>query len=156
MRRLTLANHLGTPAASLDGHRIPGNSRCSHVWRVAEEHVLAPHLRGLFSVEAGSLAGLRRDLAELLGQLPVQRAVLFGSIARGEERTTSDIDLFVQVGTRFDKDAVEDALSAASARFALKFGIRFLRSERARSQVRRAAKPPLVDRILREGIEVRA
>jgi predicted nucleotidyltransferase len=127
----------------------------SHIWRLAEEHILTPLLRDLFRGEAGSLASLRGDLAELLKGFPIQRAVLFGSIARGEERPTSDVDLFVQVASRFDKTAVEDGLSAASSRFALRFGNPLSLLVLEEERVRVPPKPVLVKKVLEEGIEVR-
>jgi predicted nucleotidyltransferase len=127
----------------------------SHVWRLAEEHILTSLMKDLFRGEAGTLAALREDLGELLKGYPIQRAVLFGSIARGEERPTSDVDLFVQVASRLEKATVEDGLSAASARFALRFGNPLSMFVLEEERVRSPAKPTLVKSVLEEGIEVR-
>lgn len=55
----------------------------SHVWRMVEGHALAPVVTSLFRAEAESFSALRSDLEGLIRGLPVRRAVLFGSVARG-------------------------------------------------------------------------
>jgi predicted nucleotidyltransferase len=127
----------------------------SHVWRLAKEHVLRDVLVRTFQGEADSSRALKLELEGMLRPLPVRRALLFGSVARGDSRPASDVDLFVQVGTRAEKEAVENALGAASARFALRFGNALSVLVLDQSQVRRPANPGLIDRVLREGIELR-
>lgn len=68
----------------------------SQLWKLVPEHALVPELRELFESEHGLGRDLRRRLAvELRRILGVERAVLFGSVARGESRGSSDIDLLV-------------------------------------------------------------
>jgi predicted nucleotidyltransferase len=94
----------------------------AHLWLLSEEHVLYDTLTRLFADEASALNLLKRDLSVAIAKLPVKRAWLFGSIARGDERPTSDVDLFVEVRSRADRKSVEESLSALSAQFALRFG----------------------------------
>jgi DNA-binding transcriptional ArsR family regulator len=94
----------------------------AYIWRMAEGHALAPLLITLFRDEAESLNVLKTDLQTLVRGLPIKRAILFGSVARGDERATSDVDLLVLVRSHADKEKVEDALSRASLDFAIKFG----------------------------------
>jgi predicted nucleotidyltransferase len=94
----------------------------SHVWRLSQEHILSQPLARLFIEEAGSLTELKSELEKLIRQLPIEQATLFGSLARGDERPTSDVDLLVTVRNRIDKEAVEEALNAASFSFLVKFG----------------------------------
>lgn len=46
----------------------------------------------------------------------LERLVLFGSVARGEEGDESDVDVLVVVGDEDDRDVVEDLAFEASVR----------------------------------------
>jgi len=92
------------------------------LWRMATDHLLARPLTQLFDTEERSLQSLKSDLSVAIAKLPAKRAWLFGSIAKGEERATSDIDLLVEVGSPQSKQLVEDALSELTTRFIIRFG----------------------------------
>ena len=126
----------------------------SHIWRLASEHILRNVLVRVFREEADSLEHLKSDIAKLLRPLPVERAFLFGSTIRGDDRPTSDVDLFVQVGSRAAKEAVETALSRASPRFALRFGNPLSSLVEDPSQTKQPPNPDLIDRVMNEGVEV--
>ncbi|MFZ1024294.1 MAG: nucleotidyltransferase domain-containing protein [Thermoplasmata archaeon] len=126
----------------------------SHVWRLAPEHILRNVLVRMFRGEADSLKILKADIENVLRPLPVKRAFLFGSVVRGDDRPTSDVDLFVLVGSEAEKEAVEIALSKASSRFALRFGNPLSSLVLDRSQTRHATNPDLIDRVMNEGIEI--
>ncbi|HTT45129.1 MAG TPA: nucleotidyltransferase domain-containing protein [Thermoplasmata archaeon] len=126
----------------------------AHVWRLAREHLLCPVLVDLSRSEAALPKRLQRELERVLRALPVERAFLFGSVARGEGRPTSDLDLFVQVGSRSEKETVEDALSGASARFALRLGNPLSALVLDHAQMRHPTNPALIRRILSDGLEL--
>jgi uncharacterized protein len=126
----------------------------AYVWRLAREHVLCDALLGIFRAEAGLPKTLKLELENVLRALPIERAFLFGSVARGEGRPTSDLDLFVQVRSKSEKETVEDALSGASARFALRFGNPLSALVLDRAQMRHPTNPALISQILSEGIEL--
>jgi len=126
----------------------------SHVWRLAPEHVLRDVLIRVFQGEANSLELLKGDIETVLQPLPVKRAFLFGSIARGDERPTSDVDLLVLVESKAAKEKVEGALSRASSRFSLRFGNPLSPLVLDNSQTRRPAGPQLINRALVEGVEI--
>ena len=126
----------------------------AHVWRLSKEHLLSPSLAGLFRDEADSMKLLKSELQQTLLKLPIQRAFLFGSVARGEERSTSDVDLFVQVRSRIDKEVVEEALSEAGGRFALRFGNPLSPLVLDTAHIRKPANPRLMASILHEGVEL--
>ena len=115
---------------------------------------MAPVLTTLFSAEAESLATLKTDLQTAVRALPVKRATLFGSVARGDEQATSDLDLLVVVRSAIDKERVEDALSGASLDFAVKFGNPLSALVMEERQLRAPANPSLLKNIDREGIEL--
>ena len=126
----------------------------SHVWQLAQEHVLRDVLVNVFRAEADSSKMLKREIEILLRALPIQRAFLFGSVAQGEGRPTSDVDLFVEVKSRTEKEAVESALSAASARFALRFGNPLSGLVLDQAQLRHPSNPSLINQVRSEGIEL--
>lgn len=126
----------------------------SHVWRLSEEHVLTPLVRSLFETESRAMSQLRTELKAALTGLPVGRAVLFGSIARGDERATSDIDLLVGVRSRAERNLVEERLSGLSSHFALRFGNPL--STFVLEGASRVAKPSesFLTQVRRDGIEL--
>jgi predicted nucleotidyltransferase len=126
----------------------------AHVWRLAPEHVLRDVFVQMFRSEANSLELLTAEVETLLKPLPVKRAFLFGSVARGEGRPTSDIDLLVFVGSRAEKEAVENALSRASPRFSLRFGNPLSSLVLDSSASRPPASPQLIRTAVSDGIEI--
>lgn len=76
---------------------------------------------------------------------------MFGSIARAQERPTSDIDFFVEVDSEAEKTRVGGALNAAAPRLALRFGYRISPLVLTRAQIRKPSTPSLIESILREG-----
>jgi len=126
----------------------------SHVWRLSSHHVLSGQLINLFEQEQGALAVLKSELRSAVSRVPVQRAILFGSVVRGEERPASDIDLFVQVRTEQDKIRAEEVLSSASPRFARKFGNPLSSLVLTGAELRRSRNPSLMRNLMSEGQQV--
>jgi predicted nucleotidyltransferase len=126
----------------------------SYVWRLAERHTLVSVLKSLFRDEAGSMGALKSEIRNLIRGLPVRRAVLFGSVARGDEGPTSDVDLMLTVRSRADKQRVEETVSAASIRFAIRFGNPLSALVLEESHIRCPSNPTLLSNIRREGMEL--
>jgi predicted nucleotidyltransferase len=126
----------------------------SHVWTLARDHVLVEPLGRLFEFESSIFGRLREDLETAVKDLPVRRASLFGSIARGDEDSSSDIDLFVEVVASKELQSVQESLGTLSASFARRFGNPLSSLVLTRGQVRAATNPQLLDSIRREGIPV--
>ena len=126
----------------------------SHVWRLAPEHVMRDVLVRMFQGEANALQLLKGDIEALLQPLPVKRAFLFGSVARGDERSTSDIDLLVLVESKSAKETVEIALSRASPQFSLRFGNPLSPLVLDYSQTRHSPSPQLINTAMAEGVEI--
>ncbi len=126
----------------------------SRIWRFSSEHVLAELLTKMFLQEKRVPDQLGEELRRTLESLPVQTASLYGSVARGDERSDSDIDLFVQVADEAAKQLVADALGAASARFALRYGNPLSSLVLTRSQVAKKVNPALAKNIEREGVRL--
>ncbi|MCI4329760.1 MAG: nucleotidyltransferase domain-containing protein [Thermoplasmata archaeon] len=126
-----------------------------HAWSLSTEHALAESLRQLFEVEPAMLHQLRTKLEATLRPLPIERAILFGSIARGEEGPESDIDLFIETRGKAEKEQVADALGRASQEFALRFGNPLSNLILTRAEVGRGSNPELLGSIEREGLRLR-
>lgn len=123
----------------------------AHVWRISRHHILSGHLIRLFEEEERSLERLKSELQRAMARLPVKRSLIFGSVARREERPASDIDLFVEVRSLPDKDRVEVALTAATVTTSIRFGNPLSALVLTNDQVRRNSNPSLIQNILREG-----
>ncbi|MCI4363136.1 MAG: nucleotidyltransferase domain-containing protein [Thermoplasmata archaeon] len=112
-------------------------------------------MQHLFELEPAIFDQLRRKLEVTLRSLPIERAILFGSVARGDEGPGSDIDLFVQTQGRAEKELVADALARASQEFALLFGNPLSNLILTNAEVKRGSNPQLLESIEREGLRLR-
>jgi len=139
-------------ATLLDLRRI-GNSL---VYSLRDRHFLVREiLRPLFEGEAK----LQDRLSALLGQAlkegqkaKIITVAIYGSVARGEERPTSDIDLLVLVETEQTKRQIQDALDRFCENVMEEFGnipsLYVNTLAEARQKVQR--KLPLLQNILRD------
>jgi predicted nucleotidyltransferase len=122
------------------------------LWKFASEHLLARSVIQLFAEEGESLQALKSDLEEVVSKLPTERVWLFGSIARGEERPTSDIDLMVEVEGEASKQEVEDALIAMTTKFIVRFGNPLSPLVVDRTRKKRKLDPALLRTVQTEGV----
>ena len=131
------------------GRQVHGRS---FAWSWRQKHALSSGLASLFSLESDLRANLETEIArELLG-LPIQRALLFGSVANGDERADSDVDIFVQVRSQSDKARVEDALEKVRERVWSRFGNPVSSLVYTSAEVARPRNPDLLREIEREGL----
>jgi len=84
-RELDTLNHLGLIERSAVGKQV--------FYRANRNHPIFPELRALVAKTVGAIPTLRSALAPLADRISV--AFVYGSIARGEERAESDIDLLI-------------------------------------------------------------
>lgn len=120
-------------------------------------HVLNPALHELFRHEAEAEAGLRKLLRLRLSKLNVREAYIFGSVARGESRAESDIDLAVVIdepGPTVRAKAKLDELAAeVRERFGSQLGVH-LSTKPLAARVRGRVGRDLWQRIAEEGIRL--
>ena len=95
----------------------------AHLWHLTEDHVLASPLRSLFSFEASLPELFLRELRAALKSLPLQRAILFGSVARGTETGDSDVDLYLELNDFGSEEGVQAALTPIVVKFIRRYGI---------------------------------
>jgi uncharacterized protein len=126
----------------------------SHVWRLSSGHVLSDRLTELFVQERALLDTLKLEVKAAVSKLDVERAWLFGSVARRDERPTSDVDLLVQLNSLAEKGSVEEALGQLSTKFALLFGNPLSSVILTRAEVQQRQSRSLISTIQREGIPV--
>lgn len=94
-----------------------------HRYRLNFKHHLVRHgLRALFEAERNMVKTIASDLRPLLDGVVVA-AGLFGSFARGEAGTGSDIDLLVIVETAKQRERVSALLSDRLPEFAERYGL---------------------------------
>jgi predicted nucleotidyltransferase len=101
-------------------------------------------LAGIFRKTAG-LADVLREALEPL-ERSVQTAFVFGSVAQGKERATSDIDLMIVGTAKFEK--VVGALAAARERLRRELNPVVMAPDEFRAKVK--ARDRFVTRVLRE------
>jgi predicted nucleotidyltransferase len=130
-RELARLSHvaLAQTQEALSGLRLAGiverrSVGRSHQWRVVEDNILWPELRDLFRAERSMLPALLDDIRNGMPDGSTLRASIFGSVARGQERADSDIDLYLEVEDDAGLRRVETALEKLVPRIGRKFGAR--------------------------------
>jgi predicted nucleotidyltransferase len=126
----------------------------SYSWELSPDHVLFTPLANLFTVEANLKSELVRQVAEELESVPIRRAKLFGSIARGDEQSDSDVDLFLEIKDASRALQVSEALDRVRARIWKGFGNPVVPLVYTSSKVKRPPNPSLLSAIERDGIDI--
>ncbi len=118
-------------------------------------HVIVPELTRLIHFESQLREKLLRDVSDLIVNIPTRRALLFGSVARGDERADSDVDLFFEVKTSRDRHAMDSALAKVRERVWDRYGNPVSTLVYTGAESRKPPNASLVDSITREGLPVR-
>lgn len=84
--------------------------------------MLVPPLARLFSCEEGLPQDLLATLRSGLPPSDLRNAVVFGSVARGEERATSDVDLLVEVTDPRAREMLRPSLVKLQGRVHARYG----------------------------------
>jgi predicted nucleotidyltransferase len=126
----------------------------SYSWHLNRDHVLFAQLSQLFGLESSLKSELIRQVAQELRTGPIERARMFGSVARGEERSDSDIDLFLQVRNGVSKVQVEAAITRARDRVWKSFGNALSSLVYTFAESKSPPNPALMNVIDRDGIEI--
>ena len=90
----------------------------AHMWMVNRKSYAYTVVKKIIesaNAEPSPLAALKGIILKHLPKERMLRAALFGSVAKGQEREDSDIDIFIVVRTQKDKDNLELALEKLSA-----------------------------------------
>ena len=135
-RELKLLGDAGLLQRSVSGNQVR--------YQVDRDNPIQEELAGIFRKTAGLADVLRNALAPRAGK--IRLAFIFGSVAQGRERSTSDVDVLVVGSASFA--AVVGALSPAGER--LRRAVNPVVMTRAAFESKRAGADRFVARIVRE------
>ena len=124
----------------------------SHLWRLNRRHYAVGSLDALYRFEGGVLDSLRSRIRSALQGVPVRRAVVFGSTARGEERPDSDVDLLIEIARERDRRRVEDRIPRLEEELIRAFGNPLAALIYTTADLRRERNRALAARIREEGL----
>jgi predicted nucleotidyltransferase len=137
-------------AEGLVRSRVVGRA---YLWTTNRQNPLLPVLTALFKGEKEARAKLVELVEqELVGGPGVVKVVVFGSAARGQERSESDLDLFVLVRDAAAKGAVEEKLAGLQERAHERFGSRVRPLVYTAREYRENRERPLIKAIEEEGV----
>lgn len=126
----------------------------SFVWHLNLENALYPQLFQLFQREASLRADLIHELSLELRSEPIRRARVFGSVARGEERQDSDIDLYLEIQSAAERPLIDEALARARDRVWKRFGNPLAALVYTAPKARRPPNPALMAAIDKDGLDI--
>jgi predicted nucleotidyltransferase len=160
-RELAQAARVSTAQAARDLRELADTSLVSrdvvgraYSWRLSSTNILVPVLASLFRQESNLRSELLQTVSGALDTKTIERAKIFGSVSRGEERDDSDVDLFVQVRSARDREEVEMTLDKVRSRVWDRFGNPVSALVYTRSEADHAPNPALLDTIDHEGLDV--
>jgi predicted nucleotidyltransferase len=116
------------------------------------KEILAPVFRG----EEKALDELVGEIIFAFTPLNVQKVILYGSIARGEEEPSSDIDLLIVIPRKSQVEEVEDVTGKLKSKVIKRFGntISPIIMTAEEYEIQRAEGKQLVKKAEEEGITV--
>ena len=89
----------------------------AHLWRVNHKsyafRALSELIKGVSGIQE-PIEELKKILLKNLPKTLIKRIVLFGSVAKGSERTNSDIDIFVLSRDKQSKEKLESSIEKLS------------------------------------------
>jgi len=126
LARLVGYSHTHTNSAlaelEINGLVIRRKAGNSYLYSLNEDSILLSRIIDpAFRIEQGLLQDLANAFFERLGKDLIS-IILFGSVAKGEEREDSDVDLILVVRNDADLDKLEDKVSGISLELAISFG----------------------------------
>jgi predicted nucleotidyltransferase len=126
----------------------------AHVWHLTSDHALVDPIRTMFDFEKDLPDQFVRELRSELKRLPLRRATLFGSIARGTETDDSDADLYLEPRNPVSESHVQAKLTPLVIRFIKHYGVVLSPIIGSASNKTRLRNPSLMKAIEGEGIEL--
>lgn len=123
-------------------------------WRLNGTYAMGSALEGVFAAERDLLASLRAELAAGLSGVPVVDARLFGSVARGEDTSRSDIDLFVEVRKPTLAERAREALDGVRQRIWQHYGLPLNALVYTTQEIEASPSAAFFDVIRKEGLPI--
>jgi predicted nucleotidyltransferase/biotin operon repressor len=104
------------------GALVMRNMGRTYLFRLNEEsYVVEELLLPLFQKEKQLLEAAIREMVDGLSKSIVS-IILYGSVSRGEERSSSDLDVLVLVSTDADQDQIQELFAEKNDYFISRFG----------------------------------
>ena len=123
----------------------------ANLWRVDRRHFLAEALGAFASLEQRALAELLGVLQDAVRGAGATEAYLFGSVACGNERATSDIDIVAVFPDERRKRAWQDRLPALQDKVQWRFANELQAIAYTRASIRRGGPRRVFERARAEG-----
>ncbi len=131
-------------------NRIVGGR--DHIFSLNREHFLVQEIiLKIYSTENKFIEEIKNALSAILKKR-VYSAVIFGSVARKEEKSLSDLDICCIVNSQIDVTFISHTLNQESQKLYKKFGIKLAPVIFMKSQFIRKKKSKLIKGIVEEGI----
>jgi predicted nucleotidyltransferase len=124
------------------------------MWKFNSEHVFADSIRAFSRPKALLCARLKREIKARTGFDGIARIILFGSVARGDERADSDIDIFVEVEKEKDMKKVQKSIIDATMDLGSAFGSQVTPIFYTTTEVLRKRNAELQREIEKDGITI--
>lgn len=121
----------------------------THAYQLNREHLLADAILSMVSAKSILVDRIRSEIDSW--EFIPSNVVLFGSAARNDMRTDSDVDIFIALPDGVDEDVAEARVAGLSARIAAWTG------NDARPLVYKAseiAPAPVFDSIILDGVDI--
>jgi predicted nucleotidyltransferase len=122
------------------------------LWRLNQEHALVPEIQNVLGADQRLWNGLLRELRPLVKDRGVEKAAIFGSMARGDATADSDVDLLLVVRDRRAKTRVRHAAFDAGLVVLRRFGNPVQALVYTRAEWARLGKRGFAPAARREGI----
>jgi len=128
----------------------------AHLWRVNHKsyafRALSELIKGVSGIQE-PIEELKKILLKNLPKTLIKRIVLFGSIAKGSERTNSDIDIFVLARDKQSKEKLEPSIEKLSNICFEMYGNRLAPYILTEQELKQKKKLKVISEI-KEGIEI--
>lgn len=139
-------------ALEAEGVVHPRNVPPAVLWTVNQRHVLLRVLKGLTRLDDSVREMYLADLRKAVAPSRPLAAILFGSVARGDERATSDVDLLVVVRLARDRTKVLMSVIEHGSAFFWRYGNRLAPIVITEREFRGGRAYGVVGEALREGV----
>ena len=127
----------------------------THAWRVNKEHVIFRMFAPIFESEHKLSEQLQKEIHHGTRDPRIARVILFGSFARGDENSQSDIDLLVLTKRASDIEHVRTFLDSLAIQLRNQFGLRLSPIIHAEKELPALRRKPFLARVAEDGRVIR-
>lgn len=128
----------------------------AHLWKVNRKsyafRTLSEFIKGISNIQE-PLDNLKNIILQSIPKTWVKKVILFGSVAKGTEKTNSDIDIFFLIKDAKDKDKLNPILEKLSNTFLEAYGNKLSSYILTEPEANKKAKAKLLSGI-NTGIEI--